>query len=221
MDEAEIGVQLLHDIDSVFELKGEGVDQITTAGLLIRLHDMEERLWATYARSETKLTGHQLRTLLRQFDVRPQQLRIEIDGKMVNRHGYEKGQFIHLLAQYPKTTARPLDPAETLGTSREQPLSGEGPVLTAKVAAGVGSSGLADVNGGSGEEGMFLGRERICWWCGEPLPTFSRSDRQYCSDACRQAAHAATERVSQIARALEAQGVKIGDDAPVHRRPRA
>ena len=154
MDDDEVGVQLLHDIDAIFEL--EGGDQITTAVLLIRLHDMEERLWATYGRSETKLTGHQLSALLRQFDVRSQQLWIEIDGKMVNRYGYEKSQFIHLLAQYPKSNARPLDPAETLGISREQPLYGKDPVVTAKVAAGLGSSGLVDENGESGE--------RVCFW---------------------------------------------------------
>ena len=83
-------------------------------------------------------------------------------------------------------------------------------MLTAKVADCLEGRGVGDANGDSGEEGMFLGRERICWWCGEPLPTFSRSDRQYCSDACRQAAHAATESVSQISRALEAQGGSVG-----------
>ena len=100
MDEDEVGVQLLHDIDAVFEL--EGGDRITTAVLLIRLHDMEERLWATYGRSETRLTGHQLGALLRQFDVRSRQMKFKIEGEMVNRQGYEKSQFIHLLAQYPK-----------------------------------------------------------------------------------------------------------------------
>ena len=109
----------------MFEL--EGGDRITTAVLLIRLHDMEERLWATYGRSETKLTGHQLGALLRQFDVRSRQMKFKIEDEMVNRQGYEKSQFIHLLAQYPKQSPTPLPSAETLGISREQPIYGEEP----------------------------------------------------------------------------------------------
>ena len=64
---------------------------------------------------------------MRLFEVTSRQIWIEIDGKMVNRRGYLKSELIPLLRPYPRTAARPLDPAETLDISRRNGPSDEAP----------------------------------------------------------------------------------------------
>ncbi len=120
-DAAELSVQLIHDIVALMaaEDDGKGVDRITTQLLLLRLHEMEERVWGTYGRTETPMKDHQLATLLRQFDVHSHQMKIEVAGKTVNRRGLERAQFIPLLARYPLESATSLPSAETQGTNAD------------------------------------------------------------------------------------------------------
>ena len=179
MDEAEVGVQLIHDAVAI--MAAAQVDRVTTQVLLLRLHEMEERIWSAYGRAEKPISGQQVAHRLRQFGIRSRQLKIAIDGKLVNRHGFEREQFEHVLAQYPIYPATPLPTAETLDYSVNMGSREQTPPFTEKPAENLAGSGVAGNSGGQAETHTIC----TCGWCGEPLGALARGNRIYCSDSCK------------------------------------
>ena len=205
IDEAEVGVQLMHDIDAVFERRTSPGHHRRTAD---RLHEMEERVWSAYG-NRRPISGHQQGALLRQFGVRSRQLKIEVDGKPVNRHGFEREQFVHVLAQYPKKGATP-------PTFRRNPRDSFQPMGVGKNGAAVDAkirrkplkvARVAPKNGGRAGTFHVLTRpERLCEWCGGTLAFLSRKGTRYCSDSCRHASYASTEGGSRKKRSAAPAG---------------
>ena len=89
---------------------------------------MGERIWSTYGKGGAKLRDYELAELLRPFGVRSKQLKFNIGGEELNRRGFERRQFAHLLLQYPRQPATPLPSAETLEDSVIEPATVTGEV---------------------------------------------------------------------------------------------
>jgi hypothetical protein len=90
-----MGVQLLHDIRTVFEERISG-NSISTELLLGHLQLLPERPWVEYGRRSQPITAIQLADLLRPFGVRPQQLKRSGN----NERGYRRSDFEEAWKRY-------------------------------------------------------------------------------------------------------------------------
>ena len=140
-DAREVGVQLLHDIRRVFDERG--VDRLHTDALLGCLCAMGESPWPTYCHGKP-LTPRALANLLRPFEIRSKQLRI--DDK--NQRGFEAGDFTDAWLRYPAHDAQaPREDAfsATSDTPQEnQGFASDSEVLHAEACNGYECSGDAD-----------------------------------------------------------------------------
>ena len=87
-------IQLLADISQVFE--NTGADFLATDELLRHLYQFETRPWADKEYGKTVLTSITLAGMLRDFDIRPQQVRI---GNKIKR-GYARAAFTDAFERY-------------------------------------------------------------------------------------------------------------------------
>jgi hypothetical protein len=79
------GVRLLSDCRTVFE-EGDH-DKMFTSDLIVGLNKLEESPWADW--SGAGITARQMANLLKNYDVRPKQIRIDDS----NRKGYDREDF--------------------------------------------------------------------------------------------------------------------------------
>ena len=99
--DASIGVELLHDIGTVFE----GHDVLFTRTLIAKLVDEEERPWAAYGRAGVPITDRQVAKLLGSFGIISTSVRI---GEATAK-GYRRADFADAWTRYPKPALRPDD----------------------------------------------------------------------------------------------------------------
>ena len=74
-DNEEIGVLLLKDMEHIFT--EQKVDAISSEDLARQLHGLEERPWLEYGRERNPISKGQIARLLRPFEIRPRNVRIE------------------------------------------------------------------------------------------------------------------------------------------------
>ena len=74
-DNEEIGVLLLKDMEHIFT--EQKVDAISSEDLAQQLHGMEERPWSEYGRERKPISKGQIARLLKPFEIRPRNVRIE------------------------------------------------------------------------------------------------------------------------------------------------
>ena len=74
-EDDEMGVLLLKDMQHIFEQ--QKMDAISSEDLAHRLHTMEERPWPEYGKQRKPISAPQIARLLKPFDIRPRNIRIE------------------------------------------------------------------------------------------------------------------------------------------------
>jgi putative DNA primase/helicase len=211
LDAPEVGVQLIHDIMDVIDggfsevedwpagwVASGSLERVPVVYLLLRLHDMAERIWSTYGKGGTKLRDYELAELLRPFGVKSKQLKFNIGGEEVNRKGFERSQFVHLLLQYPRQPSIPLPSAESIDDGISEPSTCRGEVegsVMPRPAENLEGRGVEGSEGVYGARDAISRSQRLCRGCGEPLPTLATASRAYCSDRCRVRAHRSTGNV--------------------------
>jgi len=108
VEDDSIGVRLLADISMVFA--AEGVDRLSSKGLLAALVEIDESPWGTYRHDERPVTAAQLSGLLRTFEIRSRTVRLS-DGSTPK--GYLLEQFEDAFARYlPSETPQRHNPHE-------------------------------------------------------------------------------------------------------------
>lgn len=91
--QASVGVELLTDIQSIFESKK--LDRISTIALIELLCKDEEAAWSTYNRGKS-ISPRQVSNRLAEYGIKPKTIRF--DFKL--QKGYEKNQFEDAFARY-------------------------------------------------------------------------------------------------------------------------
>jgi len=74
-EDDEVGVLLLKDMQHIFEQ--QKMDAISSEDLAHRLHTMEERPWPEYGKQRKPISAPQIARLLKPFEIRPRNIRIE------------------------------------------------------------------------------------------------------------------------------------------------
>jgi putative DNA primase/helicase len=74
-EDDEMGVLLLKDMQHIFEQ--QKMDAISSEDLAHRLHTMEERPWPEYGKQRKPISAPQIARLLKPFEIRPRNIRIE------------------------------------------------------------------------------------------------------------------------------------------------
>jgi hypothetical protein len=118
MEDESVGIQLLGDMRDILTAD-KGLDRITSADLVERLNELEDRPWPEFVRGKP-LTRTQLARLLRPFRISPGTIRITttgIDAKSGRptgtAKGYKRSQFRLAFERYlPPLSERP-DPDPT------------------------------------------------------------------------------------------------------------
>jgi hypothetical protein len=93
----DIGIQLLHDIKTVFETRNQTA--LFTKELITELTADEERPWATYGKGDKPITGKQLAKLLKPFVIISGDVH-KTDG--THAKGYNKAYFSEAWDRYPR-----------------------------------------------------------------------------------------------------------------------
>jgi putative DNA primase/helicase len=221
LDAPEVGVQLIHDIMDVLDggfsevedwpaswVAAGSLERVPVGYLLLRLRNMGERIWSTYGKRGEPLKDYELAELLRPFGVRSKQLKFNIGGEELNRKGFERRQFAHLLLQYPRQPSTPLLSAENLDDGVTEPSTCYGEVdgsVTPKTAENLESRGVEGSEGVHGDDVAFQRQKRLCLECGKPLSVLAHASRVYCSDSCRVGHHRSTENVKPNGEAATAR----------------
>ncbi|WP_261624955.1 DUF3631 domain-containing protein [Nesterenkonia marinintestina] len=104
-----LGIQLLWDIRTIFEQ--EGITEIATGDLIDHLAELEERPWADWYGAP--ISPRKLAEFLRQYDIRTQQFRSTIHGRI---RGFRRPDFQDAFTRY-LTTQTPSEghPSEEAG----------------------------------------------------------------------------------------------------------
>lgn len=108
-DEDELGVRLLTDVRTIFELLHRTDGEITTAALLEELHAREESPWKKLHKGDA-LDPRGLARLLKPFGVRPRVIRVGADTP----RGYSVGAFADPFERY-----LPVTPCATSATAQQ------------------------------------------------------------------------------------------------------
>ncbi len=108
-DDAEsIGVQLLADIQAVFEQIGD--NKLPSKVLANHLHQIEDRPWAEYGKKEQPISPTQIARLLKIFGIAPGSIRWRDETPK----GYQLNAFMDVFARYlPNRNATPPQPTVT------------------------------------------------------------------------------------------------------------
>ena len=93
LDDEVLAVQLLRDIREVFTIKG--LDRIHSVNLVEALTNLDDRPWSDLGNGRV-LTPPRLARLLKQFEIKSKQIRID----EINRHGYVLDTFDEAFARY-------------------------------------------------------------------------------------------------------------------------
>jgi putative DNA primase/helicase len=110
-EDASWSVQLLHDVQDIFDASGES--RLSTAQVVSKLTDLDDRPWATLNEGDP-INGHRLASMLDPFGIRPKVMRI---GDKTPR-GYERLQFADVWQRYPRPqTATPQQDRDFKGLS--------------------------------------------------------------------------------------------------------
>ena len=96
-------MQLIHDIMDVIDggfseaedwpkswIEAGSLERVPVGYLLLRLHDMGERIWSTYGKGGAKLRDYELADLLRPFGVGSKQLKFNIGGRGAEPEGFRE-----------------------------------------------------------------------------------------------------------------------------------
>ena len=128
-DEASLGVELLRDIRSIFELRQ--IDRIRSEELVSKLADMTDRPWAEMPYTGRTITQLQLAKLLKGYRIKPKQIRFDEQHTF---KGYELEWFAKawryvpttppLEGETPKQTRNSAKKSETLPETNAQNVSG-------------------------------------------------------------------------------------------------
>jgi Protein of unknown function (DUF3631)/Primase C terminal 2 (PriCT-2) len=99
-DVGDVEVELLSDIKAIFDACG--FDEISTAALIEKLAEDEERPWATWAKGGKAITANHLWRLLRKYSIASE----EVYPKGVRAKGYRRARFEEAWERYlmPKKT---------------------------------------------------------------------------------------------------------------------
>jgi Protein of unknown function (DUF3631) len=104
-DEDTIGVELLRDLQGVFD--SLNADRLLSSTIVAHLVGMEGRPWAEFGRAGKPITPNQLARLLKPFKIHPASVRPDIEGD--GTKGYKRDSFLELWDRYFQTgtTAQP------------------------------------------------------------------------------------------------------------------
>jgi len=100
-DAGDIEVELLSDIKAAFD--ASGLDEVSTAALIDKLVEDEERPWATWAKGGKPITANHLWRLLRKYSIASE----EVYPNGVRAKGYRRARFEEAWERYlmPKKTS--------------------------------------------------------------------------------------------------------------------
>jgi len=112
-DAMSIGVELLADIQEIFDIKK--IDKIFTADLINALCEDDEKLWATYNRGKA-ISPRQVSSRLKGYSIESKTIRVGYD----TRKGFTKEQFIESFERYLNATkdSLPDSPFSSVTTSQ-------------------------------------------------------------------------------------------------------
>ena len=147
-DEDDLKIELLQDIQQYFNEKG---DKVSSTALVDYLLELEDRPWADL-RHGKGITPHTLANMLRDFNIKPKNLRWE--GKILK--GYDVKDFKEVFLQYlPSQNATPLQSHNDNDTEAFQNATQKGDVAflnSSEPALNQQCSGVADWKRGITEE---------------------------------------------------------------------
>ncbi len=142
-----IGVELLADIQAIFETKH--VDRISTADLIAALCEDDEAAWAHYNHGKP-ITGRQVTKRLSEYGIKAAPMRA---GYEVSR-GYRKDQFADAFSRYlsapPENSVTTLQPSTGAGfgvTNTETVTVTQTPFVTRKPSTDAGCNNVTDKTG--------------------------------------------------------------------------
>lgn len=142
--DADIGIELLKDMRDIFDdVPPPVVDgAIKTDVLLKRLHDMTDRPWAAFGRTEKPLSSHRLARLLKPFGIIAAG-RLQFDNE---RHrGYRTDAFDDAFSRYlPSKASKCPDPNKTGPEVANSKCPDSSTVDTLKTAVSPMNTGLPD-----------------------------------------------------------------------------
>jgi putative DNA primase/helicase len=76
LDPQTLGVMLLADIRTVFEVAGVGCDRLASAELAARLQALEERPWAAFGKGDKPLSPRRMADMLRSYGILSKVVRV-------------------------------------------------------------------------------------------------------------------------------------------------
>jgi hypothetical protein len=125
-DNEELGVLLLKDMEHLF--KEQKVDAIFSEDLEQQLHGMEERPWSEYGRERKPISKGQIARLLKPFEIRPRNVRIEETQAKGYRLDACQDAFQRYLSpvDHPSETVPPSQPSNDVAKRENLPVPSGG-----------------------------------------------------------------------------------------------